>query len=162
MNNLNAAGGIRPKLVIADIDTYRKSPEDDLYANFPVNYLRLDALPGPDDDWSPVLRAIRDGAFFVTTGEILIRNYAVGGSSARRTITAEAEWTFPLAFMEIVTGDGSTVSRQVIPAADLPAFGTRKLSLPFDASGRKWVRFAMWDVARNGAFTQPQWLSDPN
>jgi hypothetical protein len=162
MNNLNAAGGIRPKLVIADIDTYRKSPEDDLYANFPVNYLRLDALPGPDDDWSPVLRAIRDGAFFVTTGEILIRNYAVGGSSARRTITAEAEWTFPLAFMEIVTGDGSTVSRQVIPAADLPAFGTRKLSLPFDASGRKWVRFAMWDVAGNGAFTQPQWLSDPN
>ena len=161
MNNLNADSGIRPKLVIADIDTYRKSPEDDLYANFPVNYLRLDSLPGPDADWSPVLRALRDGDFFVTTGEILIRDYAVAGTGARRTITASAEWTFPLAFMEIVTGDGRTVGRQVIPAADLPAFGSQRLSIPFDATGKKWVRFAMWDVAGNGAFTQPQWLSAP-
>src|SRR5688500_18980489 len=30
MNNLNAGQGIGPKYVIADIDTYRKNPEDDL------------------------------------------------------------------------------------------------------------------------------------
>ena len=47
-----AGMGIRPKLVIADIDTYRKSPEDDTHANFPVNYLKLDTVPGPDQDWS--------------------------------------------------------------------------------------------------------------
>jgi hypothetical protein len=159
MNNMNAGQGIGPKLVIADIDTYRKGPEDDLYANFPVNYLRIDTLPGPDQDWSPVLKAMRDGDFFVSTGEILIRNYAVTGTGNQRTITADAEWTFPMAFMEIVTGDGKTVSKQVIPATDMQAFGTRKLSLPFDATGRKWVRFAMWDVAGNGGFTQPQWLT---
>jgi hypothetical protein len=159
MNNLNAGQGIGPKYIIADIDTYRKSPEDDLYANFPVNYLKIDRVPAPDADWSPVLKAMRDGNFFVTTGEILIKNYAVAGSGTQRTITADAEWTFPLAFMEIVTGDGKTVSKQRIPATDLQAFGTKKLSIPFDASGKKWVRFSMWDVAGNGAFTQPQWLT---
>ena len=161
MNNLNAGTGIGPKYVIADIDTYRKSPEDDTYANFPVNYLKLDTTPGPDEDWSPVLKAMRDGNFFVTTGEILIKNYAVGGSGNQRTITADAEWTYPMAFMEIVSGDGKTVSKQRIPATDMQAFGTRKLSIPFDATGKKWVRFSMWDVAGNGAFSQPQWLTAP-
>jgi hypothetical protein len=159
MNNLNAGLGIAPKLVIADIDTYRKSPEDDTYANFPVNYLKLDTVPGPDQDWSPVLKAMRDGNFFVSTGEILIKNYAITGSGTQRTITADVEWTFPMAFMEIVTGDGKTVSKKVISATDMQAFGTKKLSLPFDAAGKKWVRFSMWDVAGNGAFTQPQWLN---
>ena len=102
---------------------------------------------------------MRDGNFFVTTGEILIKNYAVTGTGNQRTITADVEWTFPMAFMEIVTGDGKTVSKQVISATDMQAFGTRKLSIPFDATGKKWVRFAMWDVAGNGGFTQPQWLT---
>jgi hypothetical protein len=158
MNNMNAGQGIGPKYVIADIDTYRKSPEDDLYANFPVNYLKIDTVPGPDQDWSPVLKAMRDGNFFVTTGEILIKNYVVAGSGDKRTITADAEWTFPMAFMEIVTGDGKTVTKQVISATDMQAFGTRKLAIPFDATNKKWVRFSMYDVAGNGAFTQPQWL----
>ena len=159
MNNMNAGLGIAPKLVIADIDTYRKSPEDDTYANFPVNYLKIDTVPGPDQDWSPVLKAMRDGNFFVSTGEILIKNYAVTGTGTRRTITADVEWTFPMAFMEIVMGDGKTVSKKTITATDMQAFGTEKLSLPFDAAGKKWVRFSMWDVAGNGAFTQPQWLN---
>ena len=159
MNNMYAGTGIAPKYVIADIDTYRKSPEDDTYANFPVNYLKMDTVPGPDQDWSPVLKAMRDGNFFVSTGEILIKNYIVGGTGNQRTITADAEWTFPMAFMEIVTGDGKTVSKQVISATDMQAFGTKKISIPFDATGKKWVRFAMWDVAGNGGFTQPQWLT---
>jgi hypothetical protein len=162
MNNMNAGTGIGPKFVIADIDTYRKNPEDDLYANFPVNYLKLDAVPGPDQDWSPVLKAMRDGNFFVTTGEILIKNYAVGGTGNSRTITADVEWTFPMAFMEIVSGDGKTVTKQRISATEMQAFGTKKLSIPFDATGKKWVRFSMWDVAGNGAFTQPQWLTPGN
>jgi hypothetical protein len=159
MNNMNAGLGIGPKFVIADIDTYRKGPEDDLYANFPVNYLKIDTVPGPDQDWSPVLKAMRDGNFFVSTGEILIKNYAITGTGNQRTITADVEWTFPMAFMQIVSGDGKTVSKQVISATDMQAFGTKKLSIPFDATGKKWVRFSMWDVAGNGAFTQPQWLN---
>jgi hypothetical protein len=159
MNNLYANSGLRPKYVIADIDTYRKGPEDDLYPNFPVNYLKLDRLPGPDGDWSPILNALRDGKFFVTTGEILITNYAVTGTGNQRTITADGEWTFPLAFVEVVWGDGRTVHRKTIPATDLPPFGAKHFSIPFDATGNVWVRFAMWDVAGNGAFVQPVWLT---
>jgi hypothetical protein len=158
MNNLYAGTGLLPKYVIADIDTYQKGPEDDLYPNFPVNYLRLDAVPGPDDDWSPVLRALRRGEFFVTTGEIVIPRYSVEGTGGRRTIVADVEWTFPLAFVEVVWGDGKTIDRQVMSATDLPAFGTKRFSIPFDAAGKAWVRFAVWDSAGNGAFVQPIWL----
>jgi len=27
--------------------------------------------------------------------------------------------------------------------------------IPFDATGKKWVRFAAWDTASNGAMVQP-------
>jgi len=159
MNNLYTNSGLRPKYIIADIDTYKKGPEDDTYANFPVNYLKIDKTPRPDDDVSPVLKALRDGNFFVTTGEILITNYAVAGTGAQRTIGADVEWTFPLAFVEVVWGDGKKVDRQVISATDAGAFGTKHFAIPFDATGKSWVRFAVWDSAGNGAFVQPVWLN---
>jgi hypothetical protein len=159
MNNMYAGSGLRPKYIIADIDTYKKGPEDDLYPNFPVNYLKLANVPGPDDDWTPVLRALRNGEFFVTTGEILIRSYAVEGAGDRPTIAADVEWTFPLSFAEVVWGDGTKIDRQIIPATDLGAFGTKRFTIPFDAKGKEWVRFAVWDSAGNGAFVQPVWLS---
>ena len=158
MNNMYAGLGVRPKYVIADIDTYKKGPEDDLYANFPVNYLKIDKTPGPDDDYGPVLKSLRDGNFFVTTGEILIRNYSVSGPGNSRTVTADVDWTFPLNFVEVVWSDGKKVDRQVISATDLPPFGTRHFAIPFDATGKSWVRFAVWDSAGNGAFVQPAWL----
>jgi hypothetical protein len=159
MNNRYAGSGIRPKYIIADIDTYRKGPEDDTYANFPVNYLRINRTPGPDDDVSPVLNAMRDGNFFVTTGEILITNYSVAGAGAQRSIAADVEWTFPLSFAEVVWGDGKKIDRQVISATETTAFGTRHFAIPFDATGKSWVRFAVWDSAGNGAFVQPVWLN---
>ncbi|HJZ78251.1 MAG TPA: hypothetical protein VKE51_41270 [Vicinamibacterales bacterium] len=159
MNNRYANLGLDPKYVIADIDTYRKGPEDDLYANFPVNYLKIDRTPGPNDDYSPILKSLRDGNFFVTTGEILIRNYAVAGTGNQRTISADVDWTFPLNFVEVVWGDGKKVDRQVIPATDLAPFGTKRFAIPFDAAGKSWVRFAAWDSAGNGAFVQPMWVA---
>ena len=102
---------------------------------------------------------MRDGNFFVTTGEILIRNYSVSGTGNQRTITADLEWTFPLNFVEVVWSDGKKVDRLVKSATDLPPFGTKHFSIPFDAAGKVWVRFAVWDSAGNGAFAQPVWLS---
>ena len=159
MNNRYARSGLKPKYIIADIDTYQKGPEDDLYPNFPVNYLRMAKVPGPDEDWTPVLEALRNGDFFVTTGEILIPKYSVDGTAARMTISADVEWTFPLAFVEVVWGDGTRIDRQVISATGFPAFGTKQFSIPFDPKGKAWVRFAVWDSAGNGAFTQPRWLT---
>jgi hypothetical protein len=161
MNNMYAGLGIKPKYVIADIDTYRKGPEDDLYANFPVNYLKIAKTPGPDDDYGPVLKSLRDGDFFATTGEILIRNYSVSGAGAKRTIAADVDWTFPLNFVEVVWGDGKKVDRQIISATDAGAFGTRHFAIPFEATGKAWVRFAVWDSAGNGAFVQPVWVGPP-
>jgi hypothetical protein len=160
MNNMYASSGLRPKYLIADIDTYRKGPEDDLYPNFPVNYLQLDRVPGPDEDWSPVLQALRDGAFFVTTGEVLLTNYVVGaGAGTSRTLAFDAEWTFPLAFLEVVSGDGARVDRQIVRATNAAPFGRKRFVLPFDAAGKKWVRVSVWDIAGNGAFVQPRWLN---
>jgi hypothetical protein len=159
MNNMYAGLGVKPKYVIADIDTYRKGPEDDLYANFPVNYLKIDKTPGPDDDYSPILKSLRDGNFFATTGEILIRNYSVAGTGNQRTITADIDWTFPLSFVEVVWSDGKKVDRKVISATESAPFGTKHYAIPFDATGKAWVRFAVWDSAGDGAFVQPVWVA---
>jgi hypothetical protein len=155
MNNLYANSGLRPKYLIADVDTYRKGPEDDIYPGHPINYVKLDRVPGPAEDWTPILRAIRNGDFWVSTGEILIKGYAVEGTGARRTITADLEFTYPLEFVEVVWGDGKKVDRQMIRATDVTAHGTKQFSIPFDATGKAWVRFAAWDSAGNGAFVQP-------
>ena len=51
------------------------------------------------------------------------------------------KWTFPLAFAEIVSGDGSKVYRERIDLSDTPSFGSRTLKLQPQLAGRKWVRF---------------------
>jgi hypothetical protein len=161
MNNMYANTGLKPKFLIADVDTYRKGPEDDIYPGHPINYIRLDRLPGPTNDWTPILQSIRNGDFWVSTGEILIRNYAVQGTGAKRTIVADIEYTYPLEFVEVVTGDGKKVETQVVRATDTGSHGTKKISIPIDATGKVWVRFAAWDSAGNGAFTQTYWLNAP-
>jgi hypothetical protein len=158
MNNLIANSGLRPKYIIADVDTYQKGPQDDLYPGHPVNYVKLDRVPGPTEDWTPILRALRDGDFFVSTGEILFHNYEVQGTGNSRTVVADIEWTFPLEFVEVVWGDGKKIDRQIIRAAEQAPHGRYKYSIPFDATGKAWVRFAVWDSAGNGAFVQPIWL----
>jgi hypothetical protein len=161
MNNLYANSGLRPKYLIADVDTYRKGPEDDIYPGHPVSYVKIDRLPGPADDWTPILRALRNGDFWVTTGEVLITGYSVEGTGNQRTIEATLEWTYPLEFVEVVWGDGKTIDRKIVRATDLPPQSSKRFTIPFDAAGKAWVRFAAWDSAGNGAFVQPIWLTTP-
>jgi len=47
------------------------------------------------------------------------------------------------------------VDRKVVSATDSTPFGSKQFRIPFPAAGQKWVRFAAWDSAGNGAFTQP-------
>jgi hypothetical protein len=155
MNNWISGQGGRPKSLLADVDTYQKGPGDDLYPNFPVNYVRLERVPRHEEDWSPLVKALRAGDYFVTTGEILFHRFAVEGAGARRTAVADLEWTFPLEFVEVVWGDGSATGRQVVSATDHPPFGRHRFAIPFDANGKSWVRFAAWDSAGNGAFVPP-------
>jgi hypothetical protein len=120
-----------------------------------VNYVKLHRVPSFDEDWSPILRAMSAGDFFVSSGEVLIRGFSVAGEGVKRTVAAELEWTFPLEFVEVVWGDGNRTGRQVIAAADRPPFGSHSFEILFDSADKKWVRFAAWDSAGNGAFTQP-------
>jgi hypothetical protein len=150
MNNWAGA-----KYLIAEGDTYMKYPDDETFPQLIVNYVKLGSVPGFDQDWSPIFRALRAGDFFVSSGEVLLRDWGIEGSGARRVYHAEVEWTFPLEFAELVWSDGDSVHSETIPATGLPPFGAKKFSIPFDAAGKKWVRFAVWDSAGNGAFTQP-------
>lgn len=77
-------------------------------------------------------------------------------------MNAELEWTFPLEFVEVVWGDGQTVGRQTIWTTDLPPHGSRRFTIPIDATGKAWVRFSAYDSAGNVAFAQPQWFDPAN
>jgi hypothetical protein len=160
MNNWVADTPARLKYIQAITETYEQGPGDDFYANSPVNYVKLDALPA-DGNWNPIIDAMKRGDYFWTSGEVLITNYASQGTGAKRTIAADVEWTFPLEFVEIVWGDGTRIDRQIISATDLGPHGRKRFEIPFDATGKKWVRFAAWDTAGNGAMVQPVRLTAP-
>ena len=98
---------------------------DDTYGMNPVNYVKVNPLPGPDD-MSTLIDAIRRGDFFATTGEVLIPSYSVQGQGSQRTVVADVEWTFPLEFVEVVWGDGQKTDRQIIAATDLAPFGKKR------------------------------------
>jgi hypothetical protein len=145
----------KPKYVIAEGDTYTKRPDDETYPQLAVNYLKLDRVPMYNESWAPIVEGIREGNFFGTTGEVLFHNWGVEGSGAKRTYNATIEYTFPLEFAELVWSDGSKVDRQFINLTDTTPFGSKTFKIPFDVQGKKWVRFAVWDSAGDGAWTQP-------
>jgi hypothetical protein len=160
MNNWVADRPEPPKYILSISEVRHQQPGDEIYASAPVTYVKLQAVPKPEDA-GVVVRALMRGDSFVTSGEVLLPSYAVNGTGDRRTIVADVEWTFPLSFVEVIWGDGSTSDRQVIAAADLPAMSRKRFEIPFNAAGRKWVRFAAWDVAGNGAMSQPVKLAAP-
>jgi len=145
----------KPKFMLAEGDTYMKVPSDETYPMLAINYLKLDKVPAYNESWAPVVEGIRDGSFFGTTGEILFHNWGIEGSGAKSVYTASIEYTFPLDFAELVWSDGTNVDRQIIRLTDTGPFGTKAFRIPFDARGKKWVRFDVWDSAGNGAWLQP-------
>lgn len=154
MNNWVADQPTPLKFIEAITETYQKKPGDDIYANNPVNYVKVARLPAPGDS-STIVDAMTRGDYFVTSGEVLIPSWQVEGSGRQRTIVADVEWTFPLEFVEVVWGDGKTTGSTIVAATELAPFGQRQFRIPFDAAGKKWVRFAAWDSAGNGALVQP-------
>jgi hypothetical protein len=155
------------KHVLAEADLFQIEPDFELYAHMNVNYMQLDTLPSFEEGWQPVLDVMKQGKFFVSTGEVLLPSFSVNGKRAGETlpagngqveVKAEAIWTFPLNYAEIISGDGKQVYRQHIDLRDTKAFGKKSFVFNADLKGRKWVRFEIWDAAANGAFTQCVWL----
>lgn len=161
------------KVMPGEVDVFKVDHTHELYGHMNVNYVRFagDRLPRFDDGWQPLLDSLRAGTFFVTTGEILIPGFTVEGkpsgstaslpASGRAAIQLELEWTFPLRFVEVISGDGERVYRERIDLADTGPFGRRSFQFDPELAGRKWVRVEAWDIAANGAFTQPVWLGGP-
>lgn len=154
MNNWVADLPTPPKFLQAISEVYQQGTGDDIFANNPVNYVKVDSQPGIDN-WKPIIDSMKRGDYFVTSGEVLIPSWSIQGTANQRTIVADVEWTFPLEFAEVVWGDGRQTGRQIIPATDLPPFGRHTFRIPIDTSRKKWVRFAVWDSAGEGAFVQP-------
>jgi hypothetical protein len=156
------------KQVIGECDIFSITNQNEMYAHLNVNYLQLDRLPDYKAGWKPVLDVIRQGKFFVTTGEILLPAFTVNrhrtgetagvGAAGKATIKLSANWTFPLNFIEIVSGNGKEVYRKRIRMDHTTAFGKKNFTFRADLKNCRWVRLEAWDVAANGAFTQPVWL----
>ena len=138
------------------VDTFEMDPAHEAYGYLNVNYLALPTFPSPDD-WSNVVDCLRQGRFFTSTGELLIHRWQASAAG----VTAEVEWTFPPAFAEVIWGGADGVHRQRRSMAGEREFGRCELTVPADLSRANWVRFEIWDVARDGAFTQPYWLREP-
>ena len=144
-----------PKYMLAEGDTYMKYPDDETFPQLVVNYVKLDSVPKYSDGWMPVLKALRAGDYFVTSGEVLFRNWGIEGTGPHRFYNAEVEWTFPPEFAELVWGDGKITNREIVSLSQMPPMSSHRFHVPFDVDRKKWVRFGVWDSAGNGAFTQP-------
>jgi hypothetical protein len=149
--------GLR-KYALAEADLFRMEPDYETYAHMNINYVQLERLPRFGDGWHSLLNQLRAGKFFVTTGEVLIPRFELKREGHQSTMEADLEWTFPLAFAELISGDGKTVNRQRIELTETEGFGTKTVRLPSPPPGSVWTRLEVWDAARNGAFTQPLWL----
>ena len=154
------------KYILGEVDIFKIYENYELFGTMNINYLRINEIPKYADGWQPVLDALSEGKFFVTTGEVLIPEFSIAGKKSGEiaqageamSLNIQLEWTYPLAYMEIVSGDGRNVNRLRIDLSDTTEFGSTNIQIPVDLSSASWARLEVWDIARNGAFTQPVWL----
>lgn len=152
------------KTIIAEADLFTITPENEMYAHMNVNYMMIDQLPKYRDGWKPVVEAMQQGKFFSSTGEVLIPELKVNGKLSGETLKLHEDgsadvqlklsWTFPMNFVEIISGDGEKVFRKKLDLSNTQAFGTEVFHLKSQLKGRKWMRVEAWDCAANGAFSQ--------
>ncbi|OOQ60958.1 hypothetical protein BC343_23090 [Mucilaginibacter pedocola] len=156
------------KKVISEADRFTITHENEMYAHMNINYLRMNKQPQFNAGWQPVVDAMQQGSFFSTTGEVLINDFTVNGKQSGGTATLSAngnanisfklDWTFPMQYADIISGDGKKVYHDRINLDATKAFGVQTFSKTLNLKGRTWVRLEVWDAAVNGAFTQTVWL----
>jgi hypothetical protein len=147
------------KRAIGEVDVFQLDTTHELYAHMNVNYLRLPELPD-FDHYGRLLDALAKGDGFVSTGEIILPRAAItAGRGDSIHVKAEIGYTFPLQLAEIVWGDGTETHRQSIDLQSTHEFGHGDFGWDVDAPGWTWARLAVWDVAGDGAFTNPVWRS---
>ncbi|HEX5283409.1 MAG TPA: hypothetical protein VFW30_04765 [Bryocella sp.] len=145
------------KHMIGEVDVFQISSADELYGHMNINYLRLPKLPS-FDHYDQILESVKKGDGFITTGEILLPSVSITPAGNDKVkVDADISWTFPLRVGEVVWGDGKTTHHEMIDLQSAPQFNQRNYSWTLDTPGWTWARFAVWDVAGDGAFTNPVW-----
>lgn len=157
------------KYILGEVDIFKIHEDYELFGTMNINYMRMDQIPRYEDGWQPVLDVLSAGAFFVTTGEVLIPEFSVQGFDSGESVPVGTnlsslaiemtlEWTYPLSHLTIVSGDGNRVYRDHFDLSATTEFDDKYIRIDADLQGRRWVRLEAWDIVRNGAFTQPVWI----
>ncbi len=156
------------KTVITEADLFTITKENEMYAHMNVNYMMMDQIPAYNEGWKPVVDDMQHGKFFGTTGEVLMHELKVNGKISGETLSLNADgtadmrlklsWTFPMNFVEVISGDGEKVYREKFDLTNTKAFGEHQFQFRPKLKGRKWMRVEAWDSAVNGAFSQTFYL----
>ena len=150
MSNWNA-----PKRLLAETDMFAIDHTSELYAHMNANYVRIGDLPD-FDHYGRMLDAVSRGDYFISMGEVLLPEIEIAKTpSTMITATARVKWTFPLAFGEIVWGDGKETFTKTFDLSETGPFGNQTFKWTTEAKNWQWARIAVWDVAGNGAFVNP-------
>ena len=148
--------GLRKKM-LGEVDVFQIDSTHELYSHMNANDVRIPGLP-TWDRYGDMLDAISRGDYFISTGEVLLPEVSVNADGpAGIRVRATVRHTFPLQFAEIVWGDGSQTQRKLIPLDTTKEFQKTAYKWAVDAPGWKWARVAVWDIAANGAMTNPTW-----
>jgi hypothetical protein len=144
-----------PKRLLAETDMFAIDPTSELYAHMNASYVRIGGLPD-FDNYGRMLEAVSRGDYFISMGEVLLPEVEISKASPSAIrATARVQWTFPLAFGEIVWGNGKETFTRTFELTDTRPFGSATFEWKTDAKDWKWARLAVWDVAGNGAFINP-------
>ena len=142
-------------MILGEVDVFKISSEEELYGHMNINYVRLDSLPD-FDHYGDILLPLRRGDFFVSTGEVLLPEASIRpGANGEITVRAHVRWTFPLRFAEVVWGDGKNTFTETFSLENTGPFGDSTFEWRVQAGEWKWSRFAVWDIASDGAFVNP-------
>ena len=151
MNNL----GLK-KRMIGEVDVFQFDSTHELYGHLNINYVRLPSLPSYEH-YGELLDAVAKDDAFISTGEVLIPAAKLSGVGEIITVSVGVDYTFPLRMAEIVWGDGSATHYKITPLEETREFGHTTFQWTAEAKNWKWARLAVWDVAGDGAFTNPIW-----
>ena len=127
LNDMNNWG--LPKNLLAETDMFAIDHTSELYAHMNANYVRIGELPD-FDHYGRMLDAVSRGDYFISMGEVLLPEVEISKASPS-AIKAKAriQWTFPLAFGEIVWGDGKgTYTRTIDLSRDSAHSAARRSS----------------------------------
>jgi hypothetical protein len=145
------------KHLIGEVDVFHIGSTDELYAHMNANYVRATRLPD-FDHYGEVVEALAQAETFITTGEVLLPEVTISVIAPDSiALHAKLEWTFPLEFAEVVWGNGAQTYHQILPLDSTRQFWHSVIDSKISAKGWKWARLAIWDVAGNGAITNPVW-----